>query len=510
MGNTPNHNYNTPSEGTSDWHIPLNQNFEQLDIDVEIRGPEAEKGNHDPKVGAKYEATDSGAVYYGDGNSWILANRTVNELRSENISTTQFQEKGPIVVSPSASKGYDSLQVALDDAANGVTNEIWITENIQENVLIPNSKTGDNWDRRDGLAIRGMSGSHTMIKDDLADGTPIMKVESANISKLTLEGLEVEPSGVPTRAFSQARYEEDTNGSMPLAHFAHCRFHAPVIVSKVYHSYFEDCIFRPYVGTKRFGEKIYPGFMLNAGNQYMFDRCHFVDRTGKVKYGTCWMSGANSGLFNSCFFSVTGKGYNEGSDRPTAPLLIDTGGDMIFNLPYCEVEADYAMVTDAIEGGGNAIDNLRINGSRLGGIKLNNRVKNFVIDGSYQGHKIDLTSGVASEGSWVRTNNPNPPDEAGLEVVGGNKKYLRVVRGRGKGWEVPTPPLPVDGDAGRRNDYSVPVTIYQSGGGEARITDYHGNKRFIPAGSSPIMLGLNEQIYYNNTYPDRWEWYGME
>jgi hypothetical protein len=85
-----------------------------------------------------------------------------------------------------------------------------------------------------------------------------------------------------------------------------------------------------------------------------------------------------------------------------------------------------------------------------------------------------------------------------------------VYKRRPKGWDVPTPSLPVDGNAGRRNDYSVPVAIYQSGGGEARVEDFHGNQRFIPAGSSPIILGLNEQIYYENNYPNKWEWYGLE
>ena len=62
MTNTPNHNYNTPDEGTTNWHDPLNENFEKIDADVEIRASEAEKGEYDPKEGAKYEAVDSGAA----------------------------------------------------------------------------------------------------------------------------------------------------------------------------------------------------------------------------------------------------------------------------------------------------------------------------------------------------------------------------------------------------------------------------------------------------------------
>ena len=65
-----NHGYNTPPEGTVDWHIPLNDNFRQIDRDVEIRDIEANRGNYDPADGAKFFATDSGKVYIGDGSSW--------------------------------------------------------------------------------------------------------------------------------------------------------------------------------------------------------------------------------------------------------------------------------------------------------------------------------------------------------------------------------------------------------------------------------------------------------
>lgn len=64
--------YNTPEQGTLDWHIPLNENFEKLDRDVEIRDVEANRGQYTPSIGAKFLATDSGATYTGDGSSWNL------------------------------------------------------------------------------------------------------------------------------------------------------------------------------------------------------------------------------------------------------------------------------------------------------------------------------------------------------------------------------------------------------------------------------------------------------
>lgn len=67
---TDNHSYNTPKQGASDWHIPLNDNFERLDTDVEIRDREGNRGDYSPKAGAKFYATDTGAAYIGDGSSW--------------------------------------------------------------------------------------------------------------------------------------------------------------------------------------------------------------------------------------------------------------------------------------------------------------------------------------------------------------------------------------------------------------------------------------------------------
>jgi hypothetical protein len=70
MPQTPNHGYNVPNEGEQDWHIPLNQNFRSYDTDIEIRDAAGNRGDYRPKQGAKFLATDTGAVYLGDGSGW--------------------------------------------------------------------------------------------------------------------------------------------------------------------------------------------------------------------------------------------------------------------------------------------------------------------------------------------------------------------------------------------------------------------------------------------------------
>lgn len=71
MPETPNHGYNAPNAGAEDWHIPLNENFEQHDTDIEIRDSNANLGDYEPVQGAKFLSTDTGVVYTGDGSDWV-------------------------------------------------------------------------------------------------------------------------------------------------------------------------------------------------------------------------------------------------------------------------------------------------------------------------------------------------------------------------------------------------------------------------------------------------------
>ncbi|MEF8894486.1 hypothetical protein [Halodesulfurarchaeum sp.] len=76
MPKTPNHGYNVPAEGEQDWHVPLNENFEQYDTDIEIRDVSDNVGEYEPARGAKFFATDTGLVLLGDGSQWNAVNTT--------------------------------------------------------------------------------------------------------------------------------------------------------------------------------------------------------------------------------------------------------------------------------------------------------------------------------------------------------------------------------------------------------------------------------------------------
>lgn len=110
-GMVKNHGYNTPVEGSSDWHIPLNDNFEKLDVDIEVRDIESNIGEYIPYSGAKFLAMDTETVFLGNGNEWeelssFGQNPTVDSLHTKRINDIHY-------VTPDS-----DLQTALDDLPN--------------------------------------------------------------------------------------------------------------------------------------------------------------------------------------------------------------------------------------------------------------------------------------------------------------------------------------------------------------------------------------------------------
>lgn len=68
---TKNHDYTVPDKGATDWHVPLNNNFAALDRDVPVWATEGNKDSYVPLDGSHLIATDTGAVYEGNGSSWV-------------------------------------------------------------------------------------------------------------------------------------------------------------------------------------------------------------------------------------------------------------------------------------------------------------------------------------------------------------------------------------------------------------------------------------------------------
>ncbi|WP_139203675.1 hypothetical protein [Halorientalis persicus] len=215
MTDTPNHGYNRPEEGKTDWHLDLNENFAKIDADVEIRDTEANKGDYDPKEGAKYEATDSGAVYYGNGDAWVLADRKLDKIESEEFASRVLldaEKSGTAVVAPSQSTAFDSMQSAIDAGFD----DILLGEEITENNIVVS---------RDGMIIRGWGRRWQRIIDP-QDGAPVFTVDGSR-RDITIKNIRVE-GGSGSGPVIDTRYEGDVGAS--LWEIYDCLFNAGPII----------------------------------------------------------------------------------------------------------------------------------------------------------------------------------------------------------------------------------------------------------------------------------------
>jgi len=163
MTETPNHGYNRPDKGAIDWHLDLNENFENIDDDVEIRDTEANKGDYEPKKGAKYFATDTGGVYLGNGSSWVL-----NDRKSSTVQLDNLQSK-PIWVGDASSDGHE--YVGYDDLTTAFDNLPWQAEVfIHGNVTVGETLAPEN----SYLYLHGHGGYNRPDQD----GMPSITAES--------------------------------------------------------------------------------------------------------------------------------------------------------------------------------------------------------------------------------------------------------------------------------------------------------------------------------------------
>ena len=125
--NTPNHGLNTYELGDTDWtHTP---DMKALEKRVTIRDVEANVSNYVAYDGAKFEATDTEAVFYGDGERWVRASTAGPDQQLETLSvnsaaTTALSIEGWRVVDvsnhgfPGDGSGGDLAQFVADNAGD--------------------------------------------------------------------------------------------------------------------------------------------------------------------------------------------------------------------------------------------------------------------------------------------------------------------------------------------------------------------------------------------------------
>lgn len=71
LNKTDNHDYNKPEAGYKNWADEINNNWDDLDVDVLLRGTLSNRPSAGTK-GRAYLATDKRKLYHDNGTEWIL------------------------------------------------------------------------------------------------------------------------------------------------------------------------------------------------------------------------------------------------------------------------------------------------------------------------------------------------------------------------------------------------------------------------------------------------------
>lgn len=104
---TKRHDYDTPTEGATNWHVNLNRNFRKIDSDVEIRDQRSVLSKYDPEKGVKFFATDSGAIFLGTGEQWKRVSSTGSSPVFDTVTVSdQFNN---VRIAGSASEIHDCI-----------------------------------------------------------------------------------------------------------------------------------------------------------------------------------------------------------------------------------------------------------------------------------------------------------------------------------------------------------------------------------------------------------------
>lgn len=134
---TANHGYSRPSKGTEDWHVPLNENFRRIDTAIEIRAPESDIGEYESKKGAKFLATDTGAVYVGDGDQWQAIGQLTSRQRTiDGASIARPADLQSVIDGASTDVEFAQVPTQTIRLQSGKTYELDETIRVKPNVRL--------------------------------------------------------------------------------------------------------------------------------------------------------------------------------------------------------------------------------------------------------------------------------------------------------------------------------------------------------------------------------------
>lgn len=119
---TDNHNLETPPRDTSGWDETWQLNFDEIERYLEVRDLEANRTEYTPHFNSKFFATDTGAVYLGDGEQWVEIQSGGGSVESLTANTVTANEQLTIPVADSTAdltgqQGSVAYLTGVDDPA---------------------------------------------------------------------------------------------------------------------------------------------------------------------------------------------------------------------------------------------------------------------------------------------------------------------------------------------------------------------------------------------------------
>lgn len=221
---TGNHGYRTPDRGETDWHLPLNGNFEQLDSDVEIRDSESNLSSYEPKQGAKFLATDTGTRFYGTGDQWteipvqdhsheneLTLPVTTSDPSEPAVGTVWYRSDSDLmkIQTPNGVKT-TSFAETSEDTATALDPDVRIAFN---NDSYGNEFTSTYYESRTSIVDFGATSNNSSLRVEMPDGEHY----GADF------GYEFDPEGFSEPEQLHARYhmyidegfETDGDGKLP-------------------------------------------------------------------------------------------------------------------------------------------------------------------------------------------------------------------------------------------------------------------------------------------------------
>lgn len=108
---TPNHELHTYERGETDWtHTP---DMETIEERLVVRAPESERDEYEPHPGATFVAVDTGAVYDGNGSTWLSAARRYETTRTDETTAASFIAENALAIPTYESSA--EMESAIDE-----------------------------------------------------------------------------------------------------------------------------------------------------------------------------------------------------------------------------------------------------------------------------------------------------------------------------------------------------------------------------------------------------------